>query len=58
MNAEEYFCIDEAIDVGVAQKLNIFISTSEVLHVHRQIIENLEDMVNLGNIKNSLIFLF
>lgn len=45
LTAEEYFCTDGTIDIGSGQKLTIYISSTEILQVHRNILENLDDLV-------------
>ncbi|KAJ3038625.1 hypothetical protein HDV00_000469 [Rhizophlyctis rosea] len=46
--AEEYFNMDEYVDMGSARKPTILITQGEILQVHRALVENLDDFVDLG----------
>ncbi|KAI9202931.1 uncharacterized protein BJ171DRAFT_460734 [Polychytrium aggregatum] len=43
-SAEEYFSIDEYMDINAAQKPTIYISPNEILQIHRAIYDNLDDI--------------
>ncbi|KAJ3292002.1 hypothetical protein HK104_005630 [Borealophlyctis nickersoniae] len=45
VTAEEYFNMDEYVDMGRAQKPVIYISPSEIFQMHRALLENMDDLV-------------
>lgn len=49
LSPEEHFCVDGTLDLAAGQKISIFISPNEILQLHRNIIENVDDISSNPN---------